>query len=166
MSQAIKMTREDLELDMLSTQQAPEPPSDLLTGLKADIDFIEHKQQQVKELESQIAALKELKNDRAKKVLAYLAGAGLERVDAGGGYAVLEAEVSARVPKTREARESFFDYLKQQGVYDSMITVNSRTLNSWVKAESESQLEQGNVDFRVPGIEISNYYKLKVKTKK
>lgn len=60
-----------------------------------------------------------------------------------------------RVPKTPEQREKFFGYLKEKGIFDEMITVNSQTLNSWAKIEIERALEENNFDFQVPGLERS-----------
>lgn len=59
---------------------------------------------------------------------------------------------SVKVPQGDE-RLKFFDYLKQRDIFESMITVNSQTLNAFVKKEVEVQLEAGVVDFKMPGIE-------------
>ena len=64
-------------------------------------------------------------------------------------YSVRE---SFRTPKTLEAREAFFAYLKSKGLFDSMITVNNATLNSWAKQEVESCPE---LDMQIPGLEKS-----------
>lgn len=64
-------------------------------------------------------------------------------------------EESFKVPSTPEDRKLFFDYLKEKGIFDAMITVNSRTLNAFAKEEGVIQEGQGNFDFEIPGLEKS-----------
>lgn len=56
---------------------------------------------------------------------------------------------SAKMPKTQEGREAFFEYLKKQGTFDNLITINSQTLKGWLKAE----LLQKGEKWQPPGIE-------------
>ena len=58
-----------------------------------------------------------------------------------------------KVPKGLDNRRKFFDYLKQRGVYETMVTVNSRTLNAFAKAEAEAS---SDLDFNIPGLEKSD----------
>jgi len=60
-------------------------------------------------------------------------------------------------PKDPENKGKFFEYLENKGVLESMVTVNSQTLNSWYKQEMEAAVESGNVDFSVPGLEPPQY---------
>jgi hypothetical protein len=57
---------------------------------------------------------------------------------------------SVKVPQGLE-REAFFEYLKDRGIFENMITVNSATLNSWYKEET-SNLETGVL--LIPGLGI------------
>lgn len=60
---------------------------------------------------------------------------------------------TVRVPKG-DAREEFFNYLKDTGEFDTLITVNSQTLNGWYKREQIRAEEEGRLtEFKVPGIE-------------
>ena len=56
-----------------------------------------------------------------------------------------------KTPKTPEQKELFYSYLKERGIFDSMISVNSRTLNSWAKQEEEANAHI--INFQVPGLE-------------
>lgn len=69
------------------------------------------------------------------------------------GAITRKAEYSVKIPKLEEQRNAFFEYLKKNGLFDQMITVNSRTLNSHVKEEREAALAKGIIDFSIPGIE-------------
>lgn len=72
------------------------------------------------------------------------------------GTCSLSFRTSVKIPRTAEDREAFFSYLKSKGLYDTMIGVNSQTLNSFYKSEIEAAKERGDADFNVPGIsEIS-----------
>jgi len=64
-------------------------------------------------------------------------------------------EYSYRVPKDLASRDLFFKHLRDKGIFEEMITVNSRTLNSWAKLEEIAAEKEGNIDYQVPGIEKS-----------
>jgi hypothetical protein len=63
----------------------------------------------------------------------------------------ISARTSVKVPATPEDRQKFFDYLKEKGIYEQMITVHSATLNSFYKKEFEIACEEGK-DLDVPGL--------------
>lgn len=60
---------------------------------------------------------------------------------------------SWRTPKSPEQKAAFYAYLKDKGLFDEMISVNSRSLNSFAKAEEMAALEAGILDFQIPGLE-------------
>jgi hypothetical protein len=71
------------------------------------------------------------------------------------GTMILTKRTSFKVPKDEESRNAFFDKLKEMGVFDGMITVNSNTMNSFLK-EEYAQAEANGVDmvtYKFPGIE-------------
>jgi UDP-3-O-acyl-N-acetylglucosamine deacetylase len=60
---------------------------------------------------------------------------------------------SVRVPQG-DQRAEFFEYLKKTGEFDSLITVNSQTLQGWLKQKIEAAKESGTLmDFKVPGLD-------------
>lgn len=62
-------------------------------------------------------------------------------------------KMSFRLPKSPEEKEAYFKYLQDQGVYDSMISVNSMTHNSYCKQQFEvAQAEGRSLDFAIPGV--------------
>lgn len=74
---------------------------------------------------------------------------------------------SYKTPKTLEQKELFFNYLKEKGIFDEMVTINSRTLNSYAATECEVQYDQGNFDFTIPGLEKGEpAYKVSLKKNK
>lgn len=84
-----------------------------------------------------------------------LEGLGLDKFHTASGTFSYTYSETWRVPKTPEQREAFFNYLKEKGIYDEMVSVNSNSLNSFAKTEEQNALDEGNFDFRIPGLEKS-----------
>lgn len=84
---------------------------------------------------------------------------GIESLKINGHTFYTNTKESVRTPKTDEDKKLFFDYLKEKGLFDQMISINSQTLNSLYKSMSEEALEKGIVDFRLPGIDEPTIYK-------
>ena len=99
------------------------------------------------------------------KMLDALDDAELTRFDAHDSMFIVGHKTSAKTPKTPEDREKFFSYLRDQGVYEDLITVNSQTLNSYVKSEEALATERGELDFSIPGIAIEYYKQLSERKK-
>lgn len=121
----------------------------------------------VNELENLVAKCFELREEYDKKkeeaseawskveelqnrIVSILDSMEMDTYKAKAGTFSYKLEESYKVPKDIEARERFFNYLKERGVYETIITVNSRTLNAFAKAECEASSE---LDFNIPGIE-------------
>lgn len=49
-------------------------------------------------------------------------------------------------------REKFFNYLKERDMFDTLITVNSQSLNSFVKDEVAAKEDEGDFEFVPPGV--------------
>lgn len=66
------------------------------------------------------------------------------------------------LPSTPEAREEFFAYLKEKGIFEKMITVNSNSLNAFYMQEWDASKDpndpMASLDFRIPGIEEPKLY--------
>lgn len=62
-----------------------------------------------------------------------------------------------RLPQDDDSRKKFFSYLKEKGVYDTMITINSRSLQSYIKQEVELMELDGKFDELPDGIEETEY---------
>jgi hypothetical protein len=60
---------------------------------------------------------------------------------------------SVKTPKTLEAKRELFEYLKELGIYEETVSVNSQTLNSLFKTMSQKAAEEGILDFKMPGVE-------------
>lgn len=71
------------------------------------------------------------------------------------GTMILTTRKSFKTPKDEESRNAFFGKLKELGLFEGMITVNSNTLNSFLKEEYAQAEARGDdmVTFKFPGIE-------------
>lgn len=59
-----------------------------------------------------------------------------------------------KLPQGEENRQAYFNYLREKGLFESMVTVNSNTHKAFCKAEQAAAAEQGNVlGFSIPGVE-------------
>lgn len=100
------------------------------------------------------------------KILSYMKEYGLPMFEGPFGRVSVKNYATVSQPATPEDKALFFDYLKEQGIYDQMISVNSRTLNSWVNREIESKEKNGEFGWVPPGLQApGNFQKLSVKAK-
>jgi predicted nuclease with TOPRIM domain len=74
------------------------------------------------------------------------------------GLIVRAEKMSVKVPKDPSAKEAFFNYLAEKGIKDDILTVNSKTLNSFYNAEMEAARERGETDFSMPGVDPPSVY--------
>lgn len=65
-------------------------------------------------------------------------------------------------PETEEDKQKFFAYLKEKGIYEQTISVNSQKLLSLYLQEWEAVKESGDpidaLNFRIPGIKEATSY--------
>jgi hypothetical protein len=86
------------------------------------------------------------------KLLAALEENKLKSFQSEFGKIETRQRMSVKIPQA-ENREVFFNYLKEKGQFDALITVNSATLNSWYKQENENAINNKKLFF-VPGLEL------------
>jgi len=67
------------------------------------------------------------------------------------GLLSLSERTSVRLPKSDDDRAQFFNWLKNMGLYDKLVTVNSQTLNALYKEKFEEAKSLGNSEFAIPG---------------
>lgn len=89
------------------------------------------------------------------RILEELESTGKSSYKSNCGTVMRSRTYSVRVPVTDEAKRQFFGWLESKGpeVYWRYTTVNSQSLNSLYKAEREIAVEEGDVDWTIPGLE-------------
>lgn len=108
---------------------------------------------QKKEAEARVKDIETEISKRANKIIEFLTEYGMKNFDGPFGKVSVMNRYSVRQPNTPENKEAFYNYLKEKGDFDHLISVNSRTLQSYVKHEIEAQKQEGNFDFVPPGLE-------------
>ena len=111
------------------------------------------------ELRAKISQIEsDLKNEEAKlqilknNIMAVLDKFGKSKQDTAKGLVYISEKLSVAHPKEMEQRTLFFDWLKSKGVFETLISVNSMTLNKIYKEEREIAIDAGNTNFSIPGI--------------
>lgn len=111
------------------------------------------KKEEKKKLEDEAGKLHKEAAGIQAKILQYMEEYGMKSVTGDFGQITRRRNYSVKQPNTPEKREQFFDYLKSQGIFDEMISINSRTLASYVRQEIEAKKEEGDLGFVPPGID-------------
>lgn len=95
------------------------------------------------------AALEELKT----KVMTILEKTGKDKYPVTGfGTVFVQNRFNVSMPKDPDKKGAFLKFLELKGIKDDLITVHSQTLNSWYKQEMEAAVQEGNSDFKIPGL--------------
>ena len=135
-----------------------------LDQLCMDLADLREKIDDVKNTKS---ALEQEYEELSQKIVSYLNAHQKDKYDTPLGTFSIRRRLTYATPKTPEEREAFFGYLKKQGVFDDLITVNSQTLNAYAKRELETAKEEGRTDFEIPGLGDPNLYeKIQIRRKK
>ena len=105
-------------------------------------------------LQRQMKEENEILRKMQGKALALLKDIKRDSYKSPAGTLGITRRTSVKMPRDPEARERFFSHLKEQNLYDNMITINSQTLNAWYKQEfDQATLEKRVSEFSVPGLE-------------
>jgi len=109
---------------------------------------------EIEEQERFIDGRKETLNKMQGKMLSILERFGRTNYAIPGEGMLIKTErLTVTLPKTPEDRESFFKYLRDKGLFEDLVTVNSQTLNAFYKKEFEAAAQEGRaVGFKIPGI--------------
>lgn len=118
----------------------------------------------VDEKEAELKRLKAELADSCDVIKKTLDLAGLESVRANGYLFFKENKTSVSIPKSLEDKRKLFEFLTEKGIFLEMVSVNSMTLNSLYKSLAEQALNEGVLDYRMPGVaEPVNYVNLKIR---
>ena len=112
--------------------------------------------EEISAAEDKVKKYKESLNKTQLKIMGYLEKNNKDSYKARVGTVYINRQLSVKVPKEPQDRESFFNYLKAKGVFEDLITVHSRTLNSFYRAEWDSS--DSSSDFTIPGIGAPEVY--------
>jgi hypothetical protein len=100
----------------------------------------------------------EIKNCESQ-ILKYMEEFGMPQVKGEFGTISIKKNKSVSQPQTPEDKEAFFDYLREQGIFEDMVSVNSRTLSSWASKEIEAKEKEGVFGWTPPGLNPPTEFK-------
>jgi hypothetical protein len=104
------------------------------------------------DMEDKISEINALIKTFEEKTISYFKEYGLPSLKLENAtYSIIKRKSFAQ-PASPEDRAAFFGYLRSKGLFDSMISVNSRTLTSWASREVEEMEKEGRVGWLPPGL--------------
>ena len=109
--------------------------------------------EEIKNLEASIKDKQEIYSDIERRVLATFEAHNLSNFECSAGKVIRSNRVSVKQPSSPEAKAEFFAYLKGKGIFEEMVSVNSKTLSAYVKREIEQAELDGKMGFVPPGLE-------------
>lgn len=106
-----------------------------------------------------VAKLKEEKTVEEKKlaqlqeqIITTLEAHDLKSFDTGLGKVTRKNQPYAKI----QDKHLLTAYLKERGIFEDMITYNASKMNSFYKEEMDKAKEEMNLDFNIPGMEVSS----------
>ncbi len=149
-----------------SWEEKTELPSVTVTELQGLCKLLLSKKEDHERALEVAKTTKEAVDELESRILKYMKEYGLPMFEGPFGRVSVKNYSTVAQPATPEDREAFFGYLKEQGIYDEMISVNSRTLNSWVNREIEAREKNGEFGWVPPGLKTpGNFQKVTIKGK-
>jgi len=114
----------------------------------------------IEELKDQESELNDELKKKQEKIILILENHKKDNYESAYGKVIVVERSSVRIPSSPEEKEAFFNYLKERGLFESMVNINSQTLNAFYKKEEEIALTvHKNIDFKIPGISAPKYTK-------
>lgn len=122
------------------------------TDFKGLVDVFVRLRGRKNELDTELSTVNKQIDEVEEKLMLCMEDLHLEKFSIPGVGTVYPTErFYAKTPKTPEAKEAFWNYLKSTGEFHSLITVNANTMNAWYKEKMAAASERGEV-LEVPGI--------------
>lgn len=135
-----------------SWEEAPQASELTLKELTSICQKYADMRAQVDNLEAQAKKINDELKETEGKILEYLKEYGMPNFKGAFGTISIRNTKSISQPETMEEKLKFFDYLKEQELFESMVSVNSRTLSSWATKEIEAKEKEGIYGWVPPGL--------------
>lgn len=125
-----------------------------VSDLDALVEKIFQQRQKIEALGEETTKLNlELAKMKEQMVL-FLKELGREKYATPLGTVSIKERWSVTTPKSPEDRAAFFNYLKEKGLYEELVSVNSQTLNAFFRSEWDAAIEKGEaMTFKIPGLD-------------
>jgi len=88
------------------------------------------------------------------QVVFVLQQAGMKKFNVPGlGTVALNEKYQVTMPKEAADKKLLFDYLRKQGLYDQLASINANTFKAYWASEKAAEEEVGNANFKMPGVD-------------
>lgn len=125
----------------------------LIQELMQEEDFAESVGDFVKDLNKSIAG-------KEGRIVAVMEEMGRDDYQSDVATIGFDNRWSVNNPATEEDKKLFYNYLRERGIFEAMVSVNSNTLNAYYKRELAEAEERGEgVTFGLPGIGAPKLFK-------
>jgi len=93
------------------------------------------------------------------RISTHLVELGRKEFDSPLGKVAIKQRWSRTLPKSPEDRHAFFEWCKEKGIFENVITVHSGTYNATVAAEERAAEARGEgMTFSVPGVPAATLF--------
>lgn len=107
----------------------------------------------------ELTAMNKIMASMEGKIVQYLKELGRTKYETPYGTVSIRGSWRVNLPEKGQAMAEFFEYLKGKGIFESMATVNSASLNSFYMDEWESSKKTGEgMTFTIPGVPAPTYF--------
>lgn len=149
-------------------QAEPEKPMALMSikQLEQLISQCYQERDEIQVLETQIKEKEKLHNNTKQRILSVFQEFNKSNYSSHRGMLIRQRRFNVTMPKDPKKRSAFFGYLKERDTFESLITVNAQSLNSYYKAEMDVAAKSGK-PFEIPGLDAPKYFEtLSIRTKR
>lgn len=138
----------------VTQNQEPVNPS-TLSEMEKLVEGLFNAKEALEQLAAQEKELQSARRDLENKIMSKLKEVGNTTYVSKFGRASIKTSLSYKIPKDIESKKKLFEYIKNKGedVYNSLLSVNSQTLNAWAKAENQHAADNGIFPFEIPGLD-------------
>lgn len=136
-----------------------QPASDTtIAGLKQLSERLVLARESKDTIAAELKGLQEVIDDIEIKILNILKENALPSFKSEFGTISIKNNKSITQPEDLAAKRALFGYLQEQGIFEEMVSVNSRTLNSWANKEIEAKESNGVFGWVPPGLKPPSEY--------
>jgi len=137
-----------------------------VSGLESKIESLAKLRQSYNEAKDKASEINSQVEQLENQILADLESLGKTSYHSEAGVVTSAIRSSVKTPKDLESKRLLFDYLREKGIFEEMVSINSATLNALYKRENEAAIERGELLFKLPGIpEVTNSVELRFRKK-
>ena len=112
-----------------------------------------------KDFEDQIDNISEKIKTLESKILLIMQEHKMPKFPCEFGTFSLVTKKSVTQPENLDEKLKLFSYLRDQGCFEEMVSVNSRTLSSWASREIEAKEKEGIFGWAPPGLKPASEHK-------